>query len=81
MLGGILLIAAGLGLFLTSRSYFDVADGFNKSQAQGMNDGGAPRMLKVAARLNARWGARTVMWVGRGVGAAAIVVGIILLAR
>jgi hypothetical protein len=79
--GGILLIAAGVGLFLTAPSYLDVADRFNKGRARDMHDRRLPRPLTRAADANARWGARGAAWFGRLVGLVAIVVGVVLLIR
>jgi hypothetical protein len=78
---GVILIAAGLGLFLTSRSYLDVAGGFNKARAKDARARQLPRTFQALFDANARWGAAAAVWLGRGLGAAALIAGVILLLR
>lgn len=81
MVAGIALIVAGIGLFLTARPYFKVADPFNKQRAEQMRAERARGVFQRLADRNARLGARGTVGFGRLVGAAAIVVGIVLIVR
>lgn len=79
MLVGVLLIAAGVGLFVTAPTFLDVGDEVNRWRAADAKRRGVPRPLQRAFDLNARWGARSTVWFGRAVGAAAIVAGVVVL--
>jgi hypothetical protein len=81
VLTGVALIVAGAVLFLTAPTFLDVADDFNESRAKDMRARNLPRPITVLADLNARWGGRATMWLGRAVAAAAIVAGVVLLVR
>lgn len=56
MATGILLIAAGLGLFATAKAYFDVADAVNKFRAKEMQTRQVHRWFTALGEVNARWG-------------------------
>ena len=81
MLAGVGLIVAGIGLFATARSYFDVVETFNKARARRMRAERAPTVLQRLADRSARYGPRGTVLLGRLIGAAAIVVGIVLIVR
>lgn len=81
VLSGLLLIAAGLGLFFTAPAYRDVAGQFHRWRAQGMRQRGLPRRLVRAAELNADWAPRVGMALGRALGAIAILAGIVVIIR
>jgi hypothetical protein len=81
VLGGVVLIAAGIGLFATANSFLSVANDYNKLRAEQIRNGRLPRAFTAVADANARWGGRVSAWGGRLVGVVAIVGGVVLLAR
>lgn len=81
MLTGIALIAAGVAMLLTAKSFFDEADRVNEFAAREARQSTTPRILTWVYDLHRRWGAAATVWVGRVVAVAAIVVGVFLVVR
>jgi hypothetical protein len=81
VLASIALILAGVGLLLTASPYRDVAGRFARWRLEVMRERRTARALVRVAEWNARWGPAGAVWLGRSLGIAAIVVGIVLLVR
>lgn len=78
MVTGLLLIAAGIGIELFAAASLSVSRSVGEAQARAGRQRGVPRFYQRVLDFNVKAGPLLGVWLGRVVGVAAIVVGIVL---
>ena len=78
MLTGILLIAAGIAIATFSGAWLSVSREFGQAQSEAGRQRGVGRIYQRLLDFNVETGPQIGAWLGRAVGAAAIVVGVVL---
>jgi hypothetical protein len=79
VLTGVLLIAAGIAIELTGGSFLAASRSFSEHEVQVARQRNLPRWYQKVMVFNAWFGPRSNLLVGRLVGLAAIVAGIVFL--
>jgi hypothetical protein len=74
---GLVLIAAGIGIELFAGASLSVSRSVGDAQAKAGRQRGVPRFYQRVLNFNAESGSQLGVWLGRVVGVAAIVAGII----